>query len=61
MTKSVSVEEGFSHMSTWSQSDSNSKKHEMLVAEDRVMHSRLSGMEMLVLCIIGQTNSVYSC
>jgi len=31
----------------------------MLVAEDRVMHSRLSGMEMLVLCIIGQTNNAF--
>tara|TARA_Y100000590_G_scaffold167277_1_gene191507 strand:+ start:3542 stop:5257 length:1716 start_codon:yes stop_codon:yes gene_type:complete len=57
--KSTVVGETFSQRSSWSESDFSNKNYEYPVTEDTLINSRLSGMEMPVLRVIGQTNATF--
>ncbi len=59
MIKSASVGETLSQASSWSELDTSDRKHDFSVAEDQLINSRLSGMEMPVLRVIGQTNAAF--
>ncbi len=59
MIKSTVVGETLSQRSSWSELDSSNKNYEYPVPEDGLINSRLSGMEMPVLRVIGQTNAAF--
>jgi DNA mismatch repair protein MutL len=59
ITQSISFGDKFSNASTWTQIYSNDEKHQKPGAEARGMHGRLSGMEIPVLRVVGQTNNAF--
>jgi len=51
--------DGLSQTSSWPQPDDSNKKRETPNSEDRLIDSRMSGMELPVLRVIGQTNNTF--
>ena len=59
MIKLPPVQDGLSQPFSWPEPDDNNKKSEIPNPEDRLINSRMSGMELPVLRVIGQTNNTF--
>ena len=59
ISQSISVDDKVDYKSAPKQTYNNYEKQEIPVVDDRVMYARLSGMEMPILRVIGQTNNTY--